>query len=542
MSDKKRQRVELRVVEAGLPPKRPGPPGGDGGMGDVPGSDRPVVRIITGKRSEAIDKAEQYLVMRDPHLFSRGDCVVRVAPEDIDIGAGRLAPALRIVIVGVQHMREQFTRAVDLRRFDKRADEWISSDCPRDFAEAYLERFGHWRLPKLRGVVTTPTLRPDGSVIERPGYDQATQIYYDPRGIVFPPVPAAPDRAAALAALDRLKCVLGTFDFVDDASRSVALSGILTCLLRRMMSAAPLHGFSAPVAGSGKSKLVNIAAILATGHPAAVMSLGDNPGEAEKRLGAAALAGDGVIAIDNTERAVGGEFLCQLLTEPLTNVRILGTSINSKVPNVFSVFATGNNLKVFGDMTRRALICRLDPHCERPELREFETPDPLVIVLRERVNLVISALTILRAFFLAGSPSEEPALGSFAEWSHWVRDPLIWLGEADPAATIETARGDDPRLATLAAVLHQWHSVIGGVRVSVRELIGRADTENYGVWLYPDLRQSLLAVAGRGDKFNQFQLGRWLGQVVGRAVGGLMIERDGIIDGIQRWCVRKSSA
>jgi hypothetical protein len=239
---------------------------------DPTGDARPEVRILAGQRSAAIDQAEEHLVERDLDLFQRGDFIVRVAPQDVDVGDGRQTSALRIVPVAAQHMRERFTRVVDLKKFDKRSETWISIDCPHDFAEAYRERVGSWRLPSLRGVATAPGLRPDGSILDRPGYDRATAIYYDPREVEFPPVPKAPTRGDALAALDRLQGILASFDFVGDVDRSVGLSCIMTAVNRRAMSAAPLHGVTAPVAGTGKSKLVNVAAILATGHPAPVIA------------------------------------------------------------------------------------------------------------------------------------------------------------------------------------------------------------------------------------------------------------------------------
>ena len=49
-------------------------------------------------------------------------------------------------------------------------------------------------------------------------------------------------------------------------------------------------------------------------------------------------------------------------------------------------------------------------------------------------------LTIVRAYQVSGEVSTKPALGSFDMWSHWVRDALIWLGEADPCDTIEVIR------------------------------------------------------------------------------------------------------
>ena len=60
--------------------------------------------------------------------------------------------------------------------------------------------------------------------------------------------------------------LIDTFPFVAQVDRSVALSGILTALDRRSMATAPLHAFTAPVAGTGKSLLVDIIAMLATGE------------------------------------------------------------------------------------------------------------------------------------------------------------------------------------------------------------------------------------------------------------------------------------
>lgn len=544
---RRKRRVELRVVDA--EPFEPeeggggddGGGGGGGAGGDRP--ERPVVEIANGWRTQAIDEAEKHLIKRDRDLFQRGPLIVRVAPELVDIGGGRKASALRIVPVAAQHMRERFTRAVDLRRFDKRADAWLSCDCPKDFAEAYLERFGWWRAPRLRAVVTAPALRHDGTIIEKPGYDKASQILYDPRGVVFPPLPKAPTRGDARAALDMVKAtLLPTFDFADEAARAVALSGMLTALFRHAMTAAPLHAFSAPVPGSGKSKLVNLAAILRTGHPAPVTTLGAREEEAEKRLGAALIGGDAIIALDNVDRPLGGELIDQLVTEPLINARILGKSLNVQVPNVYCLFATGNNLKILGDMVRRSLMCRLDPNCEQPELREFETPDPVEIVAAQRPALVNALLTVARAFFLAGCPNDLPPLGSFGEWSRWVRDPLIWLGEADPVATIAQVRREDPRLNALGAVLQQWQGTIGELEVSAREAAARAaETDGLGSRLaHPEFHEALLAIAGARGAVSTQRLGTWLGMVKGRHANGLHLEQAQLLRGITRWRVVKT--
>lgn len=506
--------------------------------GDPTGEARPVVQITAGQRSEAIDAAEAHLVERDVGIFQRGEFVVRVAPQEVDVGGGERVSALRIVRIGKEHMRDRFNQAVDLRRWDQKAKEWRSIDCPAGFAESYLERVGLWRLPVLHSVSTVPVLRPDGTIAERPGFDRASGVFYDPRGVSFPAISGVPTRSAALQALDRLEGLLGTFDFLDAVSRSVALSAILTPLFRRPMSAAPLHGFTAPVAGSGKSKLVNLAAILATGHYAPVTALGKDDAETEKRLGAIMMAGDAIASIDNAERPVGGEFLCQAVTEPLVNARILGTSSRLVSPNAVSWYATGNNLKFVGDMTRRGLLCRLDPRCERPELREFETPDPCITALRERPVLVACALTIARAFAVAGFPRDRAPLGSFADWSRWVRDALIWLGRADPLDAMTEARREDPRLTALAAVLEQWAAVIRDERVTARAVAECAAQQGMTGYSHPDLREALLAVASDRGEVSARRLGRWLGEVKGRQVNGKYIESAGMRDGFALWQLR----
>lgn len=202
--------------------------------------------------------------------------------------------------------------------------------------------------------------------------------------------------------------------------------------------------------------------------------------------------------------------------------------------NNAAFFATGNNLVVVGDMTRRALVCALDAKTERPETREFDTEDPLEVVRRDRARYVMAALTILRAFHVAGQPKQaSQPLGSFEVWSRWVRDALIWLGEPDPCRTMDRARVEDPQTQELAAVLNQWKTIIRKQAVTVKEVIERAtdyDPQpgagydlNVRRFLHPDFREALLVVAGDGGSINSRKLGTWLGKRKGRVIDGMRL-------------------
>ncbi len=213
--------------------------------------------------------------------------------------------------------------------------------------------------------------------------------------------------------------------------------------------------------------------------------------------------------------------------------------MNAEVPSNAAIFATGNNLTLQGDMTRRAVRATLDAGVERPELRAFDR-DPAAMVTAHRGDYVAAALTILRAYHVAGRPQQTTPLGSFVDWSRWVRDALVWLGEADPCETMESLRGMDPRLEALTAVLTQWQAVVGTDRVTVHQLIDRATEKRSQLYdrsefVHAEFREALLAIAGEGGAINGRRLGRWIGAQQNRIVGGLKLVSAGLSAGRARW-------
>ena len=137
---------------------------------------------------------------------------------------------------------------------DARAKKWLSIDPPERVAKIILARAGVGKFPQVAGVITTPTLRPDGSILAEPGYDPSTRLYLAlDDNFAMPAMPVAPSRADALEALSLLRDLLSDFPFVSPVDRAVALSGIMMAVLRGALSVAPLHAFRAHTAGTGKS-------------------------------------------------------------------------------------------------------------------------------------------------------------------------------------------------------------------------------------------------------------------------------------------------
>lgn len=385
-------------------------------------------------------------------------------------------------------------------------------------------------------MIEAPTLRPDGSVLDEPGYDAASCLLFDPGDTIFPSVPREPDRDDALRALGILLELLKDFPWLALSDRAAALAAILTAVVRSSLPAAPLTAFRAPKMASGKSLLADVIAMIVTGRVASVMSQGKDEEEDKKRMLAILVEGIQVACIDNIERPLSGSALCSVLTQQVWRERILGRTGTATVPTATTWLATGNNLTFAGDITTRVIVCDLDPECERPEERKFDV-NLHEYVPAHRGELVVAALTILRAYQVAGCPDQGlPVFGRFEVWSSWVRSALVWLGEADPCDGRRRIEDTDPVRTQLRMLLVAWHKQIGSRKVSAGDLIKAVTPESGGT---PGmLWEAIVAVAaGPSGKPDGRRLGNYLSRYERRPEGGLRVERAGDRQGVVLWRV-----
>jgi hypothetical protein len=516
---------------------------------------RPRIRLRGGGLAEHTRDAERILAAqtrRAPFggVYARGSMLVRpVRLRDGRDAAGvrRAAGSLVLLPADDDFLRLELTRLVHFQRFDKRSEEWVDVDAPPALARSLLAALPWQELPALTGIVETPTLRSDGSLLDRPGYDEQTGLLFDPGGVVFPPIPLRPTREQAEAARDLLLDILKGFPFTDEASRSVAVAAFITGLVRRSLRSAPLFAFSAPKMASGKTLLASCVGYIATGRAPAMMTQGDDSESERKRLFALLLEGVPIIVIDNLERPLASDALCSILTEPVFSDRLLGVSRTARVPTNTLLLATGNNLTLEGDLTTRALVCALDPQCERPEERRFDVNLHEAVPAR-RGELVAAALTIPLAYFAAGTPAQNmPPFGRFEAWSRWCREPLTWLDLKDPCASRHRIETRDPVRGVLRPLLTAWHAAFGDTVQTVADVVALTTVppERWdGTTSAPrpddklvDLRKALEAVAVQGREINTRRLGNFIAKHERRVERGMRFERAGDRSGVALWRV-----
>jgi hypothetical protein len=477
----------------------------------TPGASWPQIRVIPGELPRVVNEAEEALISLNREIYQRGSFIVRPVRERLKASKNRTTEGWRLIEITRPYLQETLTRAARFLRWDARSNNFVPTDAPEKVAETYLARRGEWKLPVLMGITTTPILRHDGTILDRPGYDADTGLIFRPGEIRFPPIPSDPTREDAVAALGELKEIVKDFPFATPADRSVALSGYLTAIHRGTLPTAPMHGFSAPAPGSGKSLLVDTVSIVTTGDIVPVIAPGADEEELEKRLASALMRGADIISVDNCTQPLGGVFLNQVLSQQEVSSRILGASKDAQLPTRMALFATGNNLRFASDTVRRVLLCTIDAGVERPELRRFEGPPLLERVWEARPRLVTACLTILRAWRLARPAAGikvEP-YGGFEEWSMWVREALVWLGEADPRETVAEVIENDPARELFVMVRVEWEQHLGlDVPYRGAEVAEKVN----GGWSLgvPGLRSALMTVAGARGGVDAYRLGCWL--------------------------------
>jgi hypothetical protein len=489
--------------------------------------------------------------------------------QEVDASHGRRTKVAQLVQLNPVYTRDLMCRHCDYHHFDKRSGEWVRMVAPLAIASTLLARNGDWKFPTIVGCISTATMRPDGSLLTEPGYDSVTRLL-----LVAPPEMPPPSRHPvdanfasyfesleiclqrydALQALALLEGLLSEFPFVDEVAKAVALSGLITPVVRGAFQVAPLHISRAPVAGSGKSYLWDIAAAIAIGQLMPVMAAGADGEELEKRLGASLLTAQPLICIDNVIGELGGEALCQAVERPIVKVRILGKSEQVKIEASGTTFyGSGNNIVIVGDLCRRTITATLDPRMERPELRTF-TKDPVEVVLKDRGKYIAACLTICRAYRAADRPNPAPKLASFEGWSDCVRSALMWLGCADPVQSIEIAREEDPERLELSEMLTAWGNTIGigsGASVTlaaVITLIEKVDQENaYSEKepVHPELLAAVTSAAytvthRRGQKPDVKSLGIWLRDRKRRIVDGKRFANKSNPKGGSEWWVEEA--
>jgi len=491
-----------------------------------------------------VDEASAAITKADAGVYQRVQTLVRVVQETgrPHSGITRPAGAPLIASIGDAGLLELLADAADWISIKKTGEERLILP-PKNVRDAMRERKVWPGLPWLEGVISGPTMRPDGSILSRPGYDAGTGLLYLPGGVAFPPIKKRPTRDDARAALVDLTEPFEEFPFTEyTVGLAVTVAAVLTLIGRAAFDGpAPMFPVRSPTPGSGKDLLACGVGIIGTGRePARTTAPRGRDGDTEwrKRILAHALAGDPAILIGNVDGVLRSATLADTLTKTTLTERLLGSTENVTIPIRAVWLVSGNGLGFGGDLGRRVVPVELDPGVEYPEDREGPEPgrgwkhsDLLAYIRAERPRLVAAALTVLRAFDLAGRPTHgKPPKGSFEAWDKLIRAAVIWAADTDPLAACETIRSEaDSDLDGLRSALACWRETFTDRALTAAEAVAAARAQAHrDTSPDPELLTALATLAGCDvARLDGRALGYTLRRVQGRPVGGVRFNRAG---------------
>lgn len=492
----------------------------------------PDIYIQNGQFSELIYRGSEALLLSGLHIYNRSGQLVRpmrITTYNQKSSIRRAKGVLCITPTDSVWIKKQLNETSRWFKYYTRTEEWAVCDPPKEIAEAIqkIPDQGNWSY--LHAITHHPILWGNGDWTKA-GF--VNEVLVDTNNNDKWQEPSK-NVDKAKESLKILRHHLRYMPWESEEDESVALSLLMSSIMRAVIPTIPMHVIDAPIAATGKSLLVDVAAILATNARASVMDYGKDREEAAKRLDSMLLAGDSIIAIDNIETALEGSTLCQTLTQESRRIRVLGESTVVTTPCSSLITATGNNVVLKNDIVRRSVLCRLNAKTERPDKREIDQ-DIIQETFENREILVNAIQTIIRSYLFSEKVDKSYIpLASFEEWSKVVRDAILWIGMPDPTKKTEKVIAEDPIRESMDQVFNAIYKKYGNVQFTTKDLISDAKDNE-------ELYEVLSLICLRKGSLNAHILGYWLRDKKDRYVNNMTLQQPSTAKGVRKWQIVNS--
>ena len=485
----------------------------------------PSILIDDTQLSDLTDQALAAVIQsnKPPAVFVRAGSVARVMCDENGVPKIETFDRVRMRC-RLSEVANFFT----LRKGEGGCYEQVGTNPPLSLAENVLAQTT-WDLPPLAGIARAPILRHDGTICTTPGYDPVSRLMYCPDpDLKLTPIPDYPDSNEVQACVDILLSVISDFPFADEPSRANALAILFTVLMRPVIAGhIPLAIVDAPMQGTGKTLLTTALAGIAVGDVSAEsIPTKQNEDEWRKKITSILMTSAPFVLLENIpdNTTIDSPSLAAALTSKQWSDRILGRSESICLPSRTVWAATGNNLRVAGDLPRRSYSVRMDANEERPwERSGFHIKRLEQYVRDRRGDLLSAALTIVRAWYTNGKPrAEVPTLGSFDEWAEIIGSVLAFAGIEGFLGNLKrTQTVQDEDTQQWAAFFDAWWDVFKDAPVVVNELCEKLiETSADDARAVPDPLLVHVDVHGARAGALRRALGQHLSRLMGRIFNG----------------------
>jgi hypothetical protein len=455
----------------------------------------------------------------------------------------------QIAPISTDSLMGQLTLSYDFAVVDGRSGIYKRQLFPRDAVSVVVNApHGAPNVKTLRGATTVPIVRADGSILDTAGYDEATQLLYEPdpgmEQVRVSEHPSAEEMRQAKYWVDE---VIGGFPFSTPTDRVNYVTFLLSPFLRvAVPGPRKMVVMDARQPGTGKTLLAKVAHMIHGG-----VMRGPVPSEETEVVKDIATillnTSSPIVTYDNVEGLLRSAAITSLLTSDRYSGRVLGS--NSQVDRindrVWSI--TGNNVTIGGDLARRCLWVDIDAGVPNPERRTGFRHNLHEFIPANRPAIVWALLTMIRGWQAAGAPSRpHDSSDDYANWLRCCRGICEFVG-------YEGMVGGGSQRVAVSADDEEWGVLLEALydgfgperKFTAREVI--AASQAYGNDTGVNVPENTLPGPILDKRSSQASsaaksLGRWLVNRRGRWCNGFRIieaGRDGHTRQLQ-WLVEKA--
>lgn len=518
----------------------------------LPGDEKPAIDVSGGGAAaiRALHDAIDHGIV--PDLYVTNGDIVRLEQVSGDVATARSSCAAPVAArtLGPDGFASLLARRTYcyVSKLDKETGKRrVAETVPAARLLASTLADQHWPgVRPLHGIVATPILRPDGSLLQEPGYDPATGLFYAAK-VAMPTIPKAPSpEEVATSRVFLLDELLSGFPWVEQADLANFVGLLISHILRPYLGTlTPFGMITATTASSGKSLLTELLGALYSSR-IVTWPRGDDA-ELRKAITAVLIEPAAVIVWDNLREGsvLDAPVLAQLITAQVWSDRQLGASKNISTPNDRLWLATGNNLRLGGDMATRTVLVRLDPKMPHPEERTgFAIPnlDQWIRGQDAQRTVLYHLLVLVADWIAAGAPRSGQVMRQFTGWAQAVGGLLDHHQIPGFLANVDAIRAMDDDDNEWAVFFAKWHELYGDKPLTAAELRRSADVDFTPFTGPVDKWDGAFLVDGRtGLPVNAKSLGRRLAGQVGRFHGDYVLHRGVISHGpVTIWSVQRT--
>ena len=296
---------------------------------------------------------------------------------------------------------------------------------------------------ELLSLTNYPVCAGTGFRVVSEGWNPEFGAYYDPSV-----------RIEVVRNVETIRSVLADlvhdFPFASDADRINFYGLLLTPIVRPALGGnVPIHVVHSPLERTGKTKLIEeVLGGVILGRPTPAMQFSASEEERDKRILALLTRAENIIHLDNLRNYIDSASLASLTTGTTYMGRILSRSEMVTAQNNLTIAASGNNVKMTGELSKRCVSIQLMPVSDHPENRtDYEHPDLRSYVTAVRGSVLGCLLGMIENWRAKNQPAYSSTLGGFEKWSHVIGGILAvngleghrgnqseWLARTDSAA------------------------------------------------------------------------------------------------------------